>query len=126
MDSPTPVASQEYSLGGGLDYFCPGGALQYVVIHAVATGSAEVYDIFNYCFIATHEELTKKEAKYRSTTNDARVNYFVVPPQAPCFYQIWDLQSNTCIKHIKGLQDHGCNIAAVEGPLGRPILLSVR
>nr|XP_051206661.1 uncharacterized protein LOC127321676 isoform X2 [Lolium perenne] len=81
MDSPTPVASfvcdQGFALA--LDYFCPGGALQYLVTHSGHVGSA----------------------------------------------QIWDLQSNTCIKHINGLQERGCNIAVVEGPSGRPILLTV-
>ncbi|XP_051209115.1 uncharacterized protein [Lolium perenne] len=81
MDSPTPVASfvcdQGFALA--LDYFCPGGALQYLVTHSAFRGSA----------------------------------------------QIWDLQSNTCIKLINGLQKWGCNIAVVEGPSGRPILLTV-
>nr|XP_051206669.1 putative cysteine-rich receptor-like protein kinase 16 isoform X6 [Lolium perenne] len=81
MDSPTPVASfvcdQRFAFG--LDYFCPGGALQYLVAHTAVKGSA----------------------------------------------QIWDLQSNTCIKLINGLKKFGCNIAVVEGPSGRPILLTV-
>jgi hypothetical protein len=63
--------------------------------------------------------------KKHNTTNDACVNYFVVPPQAPCFYQIWDLKEKKCIKRIKGLQNIGCNIAAVENLPGRPILLTV-
>nr|XP_051209203.1 probable serine/threonine-protein kinase PBL17 [Lolium perenne] len=81
MDSPTPVASFKCHPGyaHGLDYFCPGGALPYLVTHTKYEGSA----------------------------------------------QIWDLQSNTCIKHINGLQDERCSVAVVEGPSGRPILLTV-
>nr|XP_051205719.1 uncharacterized protein LOC127319780 isoform X1 [Lolium perenne] len=81
MDSPTPVASFECHQGpaGGLDYFCPGGALQYLVTYSPYVGIA----------------------------------------------QIWDLQTKTCIKLINGLQEYACNIAVVEGPLGRPILLTV-
>jgi WD40 repeat protein len=67
----------------------------------------------------------KKKQNIVLTTNDACVNYFVVPPQAPCFYQIWDLQTKTCIKLINGLQEYACNIAVVQGPSGRPILLTV-
>jgi coatomer subunit beta' len=86
MDSPTPVASFEcdqgfaFGLALALDYFCPGGALQYLVTQSGRyVGSA----------------------------------------------QIWDLQTKTCIKLINGLQEYACNIAMVEGPLGRPILLTV-
>nr|XP_051206633.1 coatomer subunit beta'-3-like [Lolium perenne] len=81
MDSPTPVASFECSqeFAFGLDYFCPGGALQYLVTCSACDGSAE----------------------------------------------IWDLQSNTCIELVNGLQEYGCNIAVVEGPSDRPILLTV-
>nr|XP_051209182.1 coatomer subunit beta'-2-like [Lolium perenne] len=81
MDSPTPVASFECDpqFAGDLDYFCPGGALQYLVTHTTFDGSA----------------------------------------------QIWDLQTKTCIKLIQGLQNIFCNIAVVEGPLGRSILLTV-
>ncbi|XP_051206699.1 cysteine-rich receptor-like protein kinase 40 isoform X3 [Lolium perenne] len=81
MDTPTPVASFECDQGStsGLDYFCPGGALQYLVTDSEYLGIA----------------------------------------------QIWDLQSNTCIKLINGLQKMGCNIAVVERPSGRPILLTV-
>ncbi|XP_071676622.1 coatomer subunit beta'-1-like [Lolium perenne] len=81
MDSPTPVASFVCDQGFAftLDYFCHGGALQYLVARTAVKGSA----------------------------------------------QIWDLQSNTCIKVISGLQGHGRNIAVVEHPSGRPILLTV-
>ncbi|KAK1633174.1 hypothetical protein QYE76_007489 [Lolium multiflorum] len=81
MDSPTPIASFECDpqFSRGLDYFCLGGALQYLVTRSVCDGRAE----------------------------------------------IWDLQSNTCIKLISGLQERVCNIAVVEGPSGRPILLTV-
>jgi hypothetical protein len=44
MDTPTPVASFECDQGsaGGLDYFCPGGALQYLVTHSAYEGKAQV------------------------------------------------------------------------------------
>nr|XP_051205690.1 probable LRR receptor-like serine/threonine-protein kinase At1g53430 [Lolium perenne] len=81
MDSPTPVASFVCDQGFAftLDYFCHGGALQYLVARTAVKGSA----------------------------------------------QILDLQSNTCIKNINRLQRYGRNIAVVERPSGRPILLTV-
>nr|XP_051205710.1 uncharacterized protein LOC127319769 isoform X2 [Lolium perenne] len=47
MDSPTPVASFvcDQGFAFALDYFCPGGALQYLVAHTEFRGSAQIWDL---------------------------------------------------------------------------------